>query len=73
MYVGILPAYMSVTHGCSAHGGQTRSSDPLRLELNVVVSLAIMWVMGSEPRLPASTTNINCFLNCMPLIPGHRR
>lgn len=73
MYVGILPICMSVPHGYSAHGGQTRSSDPLRLELNLVVSLAVMWVLGSEPRLPASTTNINCSVNCMPLILGHKR
>lgn len=73
MYVGILPACMSVPRGCSAYGGQTKSSDPLRLELNVVVSLAVMWVLGSELRLPVSTANVNCCVNCVPLIPGRRR
>ena len=47
-------------HKCSAQGDQKRASDPLELELEVVVS-PLMWVLGTELGSSARTA---CILNC---------
>ena len=41
MYGYFLTAAMSVHHVCSAHGSQKGQSDPLELELQMVVSLYV--------------------------------
>ena len=38
MYIGVLPACMSVYHVCLVHMGQKWASDPLKQELQIVVS-----------------------------------
>lgn len=43
-----------------AHRSQMRASDPLELELEVVVS-PLMWVLGTELGSSARTA---CILNC---------
>lgn len=47
-------------HKCSAQGDHQRVSDPLELELEVVVS-PLMWVLGTELGSSARTA---CILNC---------
>lgn len=36
--MALLPDYMSVPHVCTAHGGQKKTSDPVELELQMVLS-----------------------------------
>jgi hypothetical protein len=59
MCTGVLLAHTSVHHVCTqCCGDQRRTSDPLELELQVVV--ATMWVLRIEPRSsgrPASAPN----------------
>lgn len=42
-------------HACSAHEGEKRASDPLKLELQMVVSHLVG--VGIEPKSSGSTAN----------------
>lgn len=48
MCMAVLPTCSPTHHVCSAHDGQKRVSDPLRLELQKVVSHPVR--LGIEPR-----------------------
>lgn len=51
--------YFCAPHACRAHGDQKRASDPLGLEVQMVVN--VMWMMGSEP---SSSGRASSTLSC---------
>lgn len=54
-----------VSHTYSAHGGQKKESDPLKLEL--WAGLYYKWVLGVEPR---SSGRVSCALKALSHLPN---